>query len=297
MLRGKERRALTSMTGFGHSEFRDAKCIITVELRSYNNRYLDLFINLPPGLKIFEPDIREYLSARVRRGKVEMYLGLTETEETARVSVDETRVREYLAALQDLKRIAGIRSRITLSHLTGLEGVLKMEASRNPEELWQKVLPVIEAAFSQFQLSRQTEGQKTQQDIRRLALEVRGRVESIEALVPKIEEKIVSGLRERFRQVLADAVEESRILAETAVLLMRFDINEEMQRMKAHLDSLLDSLAQEGEQGKRLEFICQELGREVNTIGSKSMMLDVDQNVIASKDLLEKIREQIRNVE
>jgi len=92
-------------------------------------------------------------------------------------------------------------------------------------------------------------------------------------------------------------VDESRVLAETAVQLMRFDINEEIQRMKAHLDSMLEGIGAEGPQGKRLDFICQELGREINTIGSKSVALDVDRAVIAVKDLLEKIREQLRNVE
>jgi len=115
--------------------------------------------------------------------------------------------------------------------------------------------------------------------------------------VPEIESSIKEGLRERFKDLLGEGVDESRILTETAVQLMRSDVNEEVQRMKAHLETLQDSLGRDGQQGKRLDFVCQELGREINTIGSKSISLEIDQAVIAVKDSLEKIREQLRNVE
>ena len=157
--------------------------------------------------------------------------------------------------------------------------------------------PLLDKVFNEFNSSRIVEGRKTEQDIRRCAEDIRARVSVIEAKVPEIETKIKTGLRERFRELLGDGVDESRILAETAVQLMRGDINEEIQRMKAHLESLNEAVGSGGPQGKRLDFICQEIGREINTIGSKSMMIDIDQAVIAVKDSLEKIREQIRNVE
>ncbi len=288
---------MTSMTGFGHGELQDGRVRATLELRSYNNRYLDLFLNLPVSLKVFEPRLREYLSARIQRGKVEMYLGVSELEEDLEVTVDAGRARAYLEALTRLKKLAGIRDRVRLSHLVELEGILKTESRRDPETLWTLVLPLLDRVFEEFQESRRAEGKKTEEDIHRLALEIRDRVRSIEAVVPKIEEKIVTALRERFRQLLGEGVEESRILAETAVTLMKFDINEEIQRMKAHLESLFEAVGREGGHGKRLDFVCQELGREINTIGSKSMMLEIDQAVIAVKDGLEKIREQLRNVE
>ena len=155
----------------------------------------------------------------------------------------------------------------------------------------------MEKVFADFDRSRAVEGSRTEEDISRNALEIRSRLAVIEAKVPDIEKKIREGLRERFRELLEDGVDESRILAETAVQLMRYDINEEVQRMKAHLENLTDTLRQTGPQGKKLDFVCQELGREINTIGSKSVALEIDQAVIAVKDSLEKIREQLRNVE
>jgi uncharacterized protein (TIGR00255 family) len=288
---------VTSMTGFGHGERREGRVHMTLEIRSYNNRYLDLFLNLPSSLKLLEPRIREYLSARVQRGKLELYLGVTEEEEDLEVAVDPSRVRAYLSALKELKRVAGVRERIRLSHLIGIEGMLKTESRRDPEAFWSLILPLLDVVFDEFHGSRLAEGKKTENDIRRLADTIRLQLATIEGAVPKIEAKISSGLRERFRQLLGEGVDESRILSETAVLLIKFDINEEIQRMKAHLESLFGALGKEGGHGKRLDFVCQELGREINTIGSKSMMLDVDQAVIAVKDSLEKIREQLRNVE
>jgi uncharacterized protein (TIGR00255 family) len=288
---------MISMTGFGHGEQRGARFTVVVELRSYNNRFLEVSVNLSYSLKQLEPRVREFLSARIQRGKVECYLSVTELEEQSEVHVDHARVRTYLAALEELRRTAGIRGRPGLAHIAGLEGVLKTVSRRDPDELWAEALPVLERVFAEFEASRSAEGRKTAEDIKRSAAEVRERIAAIEARVPQIEAKIKEGLRARFKELLGEGIDESRILAETALQLMRSDVNEEVQRMKAHLESLDEALRKPGPQGKRLDFICQELGREINTIGSKSMMLEVDQAVIAVKDSLEKIREQVRNVE
>lgn len=288
---------MISMTGFGHGEHRDDRVQMVLEVRSYNNRFLELSINLPYSIKQLEPRVREYLAARIQRGKVEFYLSLTELEDSSDVVVDHARVRTYMAALEELRRIAGIRERPSLAHLMGLEGVLKTVSRKDPEALWALVTPLLEKVLAEFSASRAAEGKKTEQDIRRCAVDIRERIAVIEAKVPEIETRIKTGLRERFQELLGDGVDESRVLAETAVQLMRGDINEEIQRTKAHLESLHEAVGMNGPQGKRLDFVCQEIGREINTIGSKSMLIEIDQAVIAVKDSLEKIREQIRNVE
>ena len=288
---------MISMTGFGHGESRDPKLQMVLEIRSYNNRFLELSINLPYSLKQLEPRIREFLSARIQRGKVELYLSSVELEEGTEVLVDNGRVRSYMAALEQLRRTMGTREKPGLAHVIGLDGVLKTVSRRDPESSWAALLPLLEKVFAGFDASRATEGAKTEADIRRLASDIRTQLSIIEGKVPEIEKKIRESLRERFRELLDEGIDESRILAETAVLLVRFDINEEVQRMKAHLESLADALGQKGPQGKRLDFVCQELGREINTIGSKSVTLEIDQAVIAVKDSLEKVREQLRNVE
>jgi uncharacterized protein (TIGR00255 family) len=286
-----------SMTGFGHGELRNERAQVVLEIRSYNNRYLDVFLNLPGSLKLFEPRLREYVAARVARGKIELFLSVTEAEEDRGVLVDEARLAAYRDAFERIRRAGRLRGRAGVADFARLDGVLRSESRRDPEALWTLMQPLLDSVFAEFQRSRQVEGRKTEGDIRRLAEEIGRQVHLVEGLAPKIEQRISDGLRERFRELLGDGVEEPRILAETAVLLVKFDINEEIQRMKAHLDSLFDALGRDGAHGKRLDFVCQELGREINTIGSKSMMLEVDQAVIAVKDALEKVREQLRNVE
>ncbi len=288
---------MTSMTGFGHGELQGARGRMTLEIRSYNNRYLDLFLNLPSNLKVLEPRIREYLSARIQRGKIELYLSVSDIEEDTAISVDPDRVRMYVDAVNELKRIAGIREKTRLSHLAGMEGIFKTESKRDPETLWTLLLPLLEKVFAEFHDSRAAEGKKTEEDIRKSAEQIRASISTVDAAIPAIQAKVMQTLRDRFNELLGDGVDETRILAETAVQLVRLDINEEIQRMKAHLESLFEAIGKEGSHGKRLDFVCQELGREINTIGSKSMMLDVDKAVIAVKDSLEKIREQLRNVE
>jgi uncharacterized protein (TIGR00255 family) len=288
---------MTSMTGFGHGEHRDSRVQMVLEIRSYNNRFFEVSINLPYSIKQLEPRVREYLASRIQRGKVEFYLSVTELEDSSDVVVDHARVRTYLSALEELRRMSGIRERPSLAHLMGLEGVLKTVSRKDPEALWALVTPLLDRVFAEFNAARAAEGKKTEQDIRRCASDIQGRMAMIEAKVPEIETKIKTGLRERFKELLGDGVDESRVLAETAVQLMRGDINEEVQRTKAHLESLNEALGASGPQGKRLDFVCQEIGREINTIGSKSMLIEIDQAVIAVKDSLEKIREQIRNVE
>jgi uncharacterized protein (TIGR00255 family) len=285
------------MTGFGHGEHRDSRVQMVLEIRSYNNRFLELGINLPYAMKQLEPRVREYLSARVQRGKVEFYLSLIELEDSSEVVVDHERVRTYLAALEELKSLARTKEKPTLAHLIGLEGVLKTVSRKDPEVLWALVQPLLERVFSDFDSSRSAEGKRTEADIRRCAADISEKMTLIEAKVPQIENKIKTSLRERFRDLLGEGVDETRVMAETAVQLMRGDINEELQRTRGHLDHLREALGAAGPQGKRLDFICQEIGREINTVGSKSMMMEIDQAVIAVKDSLEKIREQIRNVE
>ena len=288
---------MISMTGFGHGELRDSRVQMVLEIRSYNNRFLELSINLPYAIKQFEPRVREYLSSKVQRGKIELYLSVLELEDSSEIVVDHARVRAYLNALDELRKTAHRRERPTLAHLIALEGVLKTISRKDPEALWAAVQPLLDRVFAEFNATRAAEGRRTEEDIRRCAADIHVRMALIEEKVPLIETRIRTGLQERFRELLGDGVDESRILAETAVQLMKGDINEEVKRTHGHLQTLEEALAAAGPQGKRLDFICQEIGREINTIGSKSMLMEIDQAGISVKDSLEKIREQLRNVE
>jgi len=280
-----------SMTGFGFGEHRDEKRHLSMTLKSYNNRFLDLFIYLPPSLAVLEPEVRRFLSERVLRGRVELYVKAVELQEAPQVFLDRSAVRTYVQTLRELAREAGLRERIRLAHLLSLEGILRTEGGTDPREVWPVLEGLLQRTFQEFDQARAREGEATQRDILAVLEAFSAQVQRVESLVPGLEAKLKADLRARFAEVLGDSVEEARLLPETAMALSR------AVRSRSHLASFQAAAAAEGAVGKKLDFLCQELGREVNTIGSKNALVEVDSAVVAMKDALEKIREQVRNVQ
>ena len=288
---------MKSMTGFAYREHRDKKYKITITMKSYNNRFLDILIYLPPFLNPLEQKIREFLSKRILRGRVELYVKAAELGRATEIAVDPYYVKSYVQALRQLAEAAGIREEIRLSHLLRIEGMLKPEQSLDMDEYWPDFEPVLDSVFEEFDKLRQREGRATEKDIIGLLEGIETEISGLEAVAPQLEEKIKSDLRNRFEDLLANRIDENRILAETAVLLMKSDIHEELVRTRSHLESFKKILQERGSLGKKLDFICQELNREVNTIGAKNLLSEVDSSIVVLKDTLEKIREQLRNVE
>ena len=288
---------MKSMTGYGFSEHKDEKMHLSVEVKSYNNRYLDLFINLPQHLSRLEPKMRELLSEKIERGRIEVYCKMREFEEDPQVYLDHNAAQRYTAVLKELKQVTGVRGMPRLSHLIRMEGVLKSDKEVDLEALGGTLLTLTTRSLEAFEQTRVREGQKTKQDIANQIEILRESVASIESYSGELEEKIMNNLKERFTQLLGEGVDESRVYAETAVLLVKYSISEELQRLHAHIESFMELLDSEDAVGKKLDFICQELNREINTIGSKSVILDINKAVIDSKDAIEKMREQLRNVE
>ncbi len=288
---------MKSMTGFGYSEYRDERRHIVLALKSYNNRFLDISVYLPHYLAQLEIKVRDFLASRIMRGRVELSLKATEFEENPNVILDKSSVQVYVRTLTELAEAAGINEKVRLSHLLKIEGILKTEMSQDIEEYWEFLKPHLEAAFRQFEQMRLSDGAATREDIRRLLAVIDSEICKVEAQSSRIEARIKEGLKTRFYELLGNGIDENRILSETAVMLMKYDINEELVRIRSYMNNFKNSMKESGAPGKKLDFICQELNREVNTIGSKSMMLDVSNAVVVLKDSLEKIREQLRNVE
>jgi len=285
------------MTGYGYCEIQNGKVHLSLDLKSYNNRYLDIVINMPPFLNSLEPKIREYLSSRLSRGRVEVFIRIRELQEDLKITVDSLTVQNYMKVLNELTKIAEIEPRVTLTHLLKMEGVLKTDKNRDLDYYWSVIRKALDTGFPEFEEARKREGDLTLQDITNLISEIREKLSIIEKHASAIEAKITETLKQRFYQLLGEDYDESRVYSETAVMLVKYDINEELMRMKSHLDNF-SAICGSGEAaGKKLDFICQELNREINTIGSKSIILEVNRGVIDIKDAIEKIREQLRNVE
>ncbi|MCP5514153.1 MAG: YicC family protein [Spirochaetales bacterium] len=288
---------MKSMTGYGYSEYQDEKIDIVTELKSYNNRYLDLYINLPPFFSSLEPVLRNFLSSRIERGKVELYIRVKEIEEDSTVSIDRGVALAGIDALKQLALIAGINETINLSHLLRMEGIIKKTRNRDADYFWKILEPLLEKTFLQFDESRTIEAVKTGEDIERQIEIISKAVGTAEKFASSMEDDIKKNLKDRFEQLLGDMADENRIYTETAVMLVRFSINEEIVRLKSHIEGFKAEISSDSPQiGKKLDFICQEINREINTIGSKSFKVEVNQAVIDARDALEKIREQVRNI-
>lgn len=288
---------MKSMTGFGYTEYQDTEIQASVLLKSYNNKYLDIFVNLPSTLSGLEPEIRDFLSRRIERGRVEASIKFKELSEDVTVFLDESMARSYIDALKNLADLAGLDGEKLLPGILQIEGILKAQRNRDTDYYWTLLEPRLKEAFDQYEASRLKEGAGARSDVETSAGVIRGRLEDIVARAGDLEAKIKENLKNRFEEVLGNTIDENRILAETAVMLVKYDINEEIVRLTGHLDSLQDTLNSPGAVGKKLDFVCQELNREINTIGSKSIILEINQAVIEMKDAVEKMREQLRNVE
>ncbi len=290
---------MKSMTGFGIAEFKDNRFHISVEIKSYNNRYLDINVGAPYYISSLEPNIKKIVSDRVARGKVDIRINILNLTEGINIYLDERNIGSYIEILERIMTIGGLQEKVRLSHLLRMEGIIKTESNRDIESLWRVLEPVIRDALDDFDNSRVSEGRATEEDILKNLQSIEESVSHIEGYAPGLEKKIRESLEDKINDVVAGKVDidESRLLTEIGLLLAKFDINEELMRMKAHLSHFRKIVEREAIVGKKLDFICQELNREINTIGSKNTLVEVDELVIFVKDSLEKIREQVRNVE
>jgi len=288
---------MISMTGYSYREYQDERVNLALELKSYNNRYLDIVVNAPPFLSPLEPAMRNYLKSIIVRGRVEISLRVKELEEDLEVHIDQSAATQYAAALRRLAETVGLQEEPRLSHFLRLEGVIKPVKNRDLEWFEKVVLQELEEATADFVSSRQTEGESTDADIRTHMQNLEANLATIEAHSVKLEEYIRNQLTERFKELVGENYDENRILSETAVMLMKYSVGEETVRMRSHLEQFMNYMQESGGIGKKLDFICQEMHREINTIGSKSNIIAINQAVVEAKDALEKIREQLRNVE
>lgn len=288
---------MNSMTGFAQRDCESQSMRFSLEVKSYNNRYLELGVQLPGYLSALEPKIRNSLQRRIKRGKVDFSLRVRELKVPVNVSVDEKAAVAGIQALRALSGLLGSKEEIGLSALMRMDGILSMERDLDADKLWLEIEPSVDSLLADHQSERAREGRHLEADIRGQAATLKGGVERIAEKVPELESAIQENLRKRFQEVLGSLVDENRVLQETAVALTRFTVNEELARLKSHLSALDACLDEEGEPGKRIDFICQEINREVNTIGSKCQLGEVAMKVVLMKEAVENIREQARNIE
>ena len=288
---------MRSMTGYAYKENSVNFMTVSVEIKGYNSRFLDLSVFLPSWLSGLEPGIRGYMASRFSRGKIEIGVRIKELHGEVSVSVNTAAARSYFKAVEELAADLGISEKPSLALILGLEGVLETEKKRDSEKYWPIIEGILHSAADMFEAERNREGQHTKEDILSHVSVLDDSARLIERRLPELETSIKENLKFRFAEVLGDSIDENRILAETAVLLMKYSISEELSRFSAHLKEFRIETERNPVPGKKLDFLCQEINREINTIGSKTPILEVSRAVVNMKNSLENIREQLRNVE
>lgn len=287
---------MKSMTGYGSARLESKLYNATLTMKSWNNRFLELSLQLPTFLAPIEQRARAFVEARVARGKIELTVRAKGMGLPTEVRVDTATAKAVADALRELSKVAGIDEPLRLSHLLGVEGILTYSRDDDADELWDAIEPALERCLASFDAEREREGRATADDLSEKLAVIDDALSSIARMAPELEATIRADLRKRFAEAMGDLVDEARIVTETAVYLAKHTINEEVVRLRAHLAAFSSAMG-EPACGKKLDFICQELNREANTIGSKSAQVELSSAVIRMKEAIENIREQIRNVE
>jgi uncharacterized protein (TIGR00255 family) len=289
------------MTGYGRREMTDDNAHFVIEIRSLNNRYLDIQIKSPRSLAALEARIRKTVQERFSRGRFDLNITRNgEYDRNGRLAVNEMLAEQYLGALQDLKTRFNLRGDVDLSMLVGFQDVISVaEVKEDTEAQWQTLSTGLAQALNNLDQMRREEGSA-------LALDILARLSSIEGLIAKIQVKApatVESARKRMMETLGKLLNEQpdpvRIAQEIAILAERTDITEELTRLGSHIVQFRALLGgSDGDAvGRKLDFLIQEIGREVNTIASKAMNAEVSMDVVNIKAELEKIREQVQNIE
>jgi uncharacterized protein (TIGR00255 family) len=285
------------MTGYAYREKAGEDISLSVEIRGYNNRFLEIYVNIPPWLSSLESKIRECIADFCGRGKVEAFIRVREHNVPINVSVNAPAAKAYRDAINALAGELGCDEKPDLRLLLGMEGVLEIEKNRNNERYWQAIEPVLKEAAQAFNAERTREGKHTEEDILASIGRIEASLKTVASFTPVLEASIKENIRTRFAECLGNQIDENRILAETAVLLMKYTISEEISRLSSHLAEFRLETGRNPRPGKKLDFLCQEINREINTIGSKSSIFEVNNEVVQMKEALENVREQLRNVE
>jgi len=288
---------MKSMTGYAYTEKTAEGLTVSVEFKSYNSRFLDLTVNLPYWLSRLEPRVRDFAASHIQRGKVELNIRIREQNAHLAVSADPDAARAYLEAVRSVATAIGAGDSVPLSLIVAQEGVLKSERTIDPETYWERIEPALNEAYADFDKARATEGLALKADIEAMISRIERSADIVSGWIPEMERLFKDNIRARFTEILGEAVDEQRVMQETAALLMKYTINEEIVRLRSHLVSLVRELTENPAPGRKIDFICQEINREVNTIGSKNQIVEVGQAFIEAKDALENIREQMRNIE
>ena len=291
---------IKSMTGFGRSELSDEKRKITFEMKSVNHRYLDVNIKMPKKMNFFEAAIRNELKNYIQRGKVDIFINFEDfSENNVSVRYNRDIAEEYLKYLNQMAEDFGLENDIRVSSLSRYPEVFTMEdQSPDEEEIWKLLKKAIDTASEEFVETRKNEGGNLKNDLLVKLEEMLGHVDFIEERSPRIIDEYKQKLKEKVEEMLQGVqMDENRLITEVTIFADKVCVDEELVRLRSHIEATRKILTEGGSVGRKLDFIAQEMNREANTILSKTTDLESSERAIELKTEIEKVREQIQNIE
>ena len=291
---------IKSMTGFGRSEVEKDNRKFIVELKSVNHRYLDTNFRMPKKLNFFENQIRTVMKRFVSRGKIDVYISYEDAnEKQSQVKYNDGIAKEYLTYLKMMEEQFGLENDIRVSSLSRYPEVLTLEEqSLDQDELWAILKRALEEALTSLVQTRVLEGENLKADILTKLEDMTGYIHYIETRSPSIQEEYRTRLQDKVTELLGNTqLDENRIATEVVIFADKICTDEELVRLQSHISHMKDTLIEKDGVGRKLDFIAQEMNREANTILSKANDLDVSNQAISLKTEIEKIREQIQNIE
>jgi uncharacterized protein (TIGR00255 family) len=289
---------LRSMTGYGRGEKAGERLKITAEVKTVNHRYCDIALRIPRDLSALEDKVRKTLQKHISRGRVEVLISLEVLAQgRAPVKLDRELALEYLGALRELAGL-GVKEDIGVSTLARFSDIFRTDTQQDPEDLWPQAEGALLAALAKLTASRELEGRGLARDLEeRLAL-IRGWAAEVDGLAPRVAEEYRRRLKEQLEKLLqGQDLPEDRLLVEVALFAEKSSITEELVRLDSHIRAFAAAMGQEEAVGRKLDFILQEIHREVNTIASKANDYEISRRVVEIKSQVEKIREQVQNIE
>lgn len=293
---------IRSMTGFARASSPQKKGGWSVEIRSLNHRFLEFSLKTPPSLYGLEDRIRGLCQTQIRRGKVTLSIGETDASELEEVALDEEVLRFYLSAIRKIQREFRLNGSLSVGDVLTLPRIFSVEKkAQAPEKLWVRLKPLLQKALKQLLESRSREGKVLSRDLLTRIRKIEARLLQIERRTQRLPQEHFERLRGRIQQLLGERVEEGQgqnIWQAAALIAEKADITEESVRLKSHLRLFCEKLSAKNEEiGKELDFLLQEMNREANTISAKAQDFGISREVVSIKAELEKIREQIQNIE
>jgi uncharacterized protein (TIGR00255 family) len=288
-----------SMTGYGRGISGNDKITFETEIKSVNSRYLDVFFRLPSSLQSKEYELREQIKSKIKRGKITVFFQIKGTGDALEVpSLSKEKLKSFLSFIGDIKKTAKINEKIKIEHLLAFKELLVPDDYDLNEEEFNLVKVSLNKALVELIKMKRREGNELAKDLAKRIKSIRGKIEAIEKESAKSVNEYYAGLKEKVKTLIENISEYSeRLEMEMALIAEKADITEECIRLKSHIKFFLESMKNEEEPGRKLNFICQEMNREANTISSKSVSTEITHNSVLMKEEIERIREQIQNIE